>query len=77
MSELLACPFCGETPNYDSENTYGLRDGGYKYGCVVCQCGALGPDVRTGYKDWTDWREDAAKAWNDRAQPPAMTGRDK
>lgn len=63
---LEPCPWCGEVPNEDS---YALRDGGYKYGGVVCGCGAQGPDVRTDYRDWPAWKPEAIAAWNARRAP--------
>ena len=62
--ELKPCPFCGDIP---SENSHALTDGGFKYGAIQCGCGALGPDVRTEYKDWPHWRDAAFAAWNERA----------
>lgn len=64
--ELKPCPFCGETP---SEDSYAHADGGYKYGAISCSCGVIGPDVRTGYKKWPEWRDSAVTAWNERAVP--------
>ncbi|AXS87432.1 hypothetical protein D0Y56_10855 [Pseudomonas aeruginosa] len=64
--ELKPCPFCGETPGEDS---YAHADGGYKYGAISCSCGVIGPDVRTGYKSWPEWRDSAVTAWNERAVP--------
>ncbi|HBO4889364.1 TPA: Lar family restriction alleviation protein [Pseudomonas aeruginosa] len=64
--ELKPCPFCGETPGVDS---YAHADGGYKYGSICCSCGVIGPDVRTGYKKWPEWRDAAVAAWNERAVP--------
>ncbi|HCF6144442.1 TPA: Lar family restriction alleviation protein [Pseudomonas aeruginosa] len=64
--ELKPCPFCGETPGADS---YAHADGGYKYGAISCSCGVIGPDVRTGYKKWPEWRDAAVAAWNARAVP--------
>ncbi len=64
--ELKPCPFCGETPGEDS---YAHADGGYKYGAISCSCGVIGPDVRTGYKKWPEWRDSAVAAWNERAVP--------
>lgn len=61
---LEPCPWCGEVPGKDS---YALRDGGYKYGGIVCGCGAQGPDVRTDYYDWPHWKAAAIAAWNRRA----------
>ncbi|EIU3489456.1 Lar family restriction alleviation protein [Pseudomonas aeruginosa] len=64
--ELKPCPFCGETPGADS---YAHADGGCKYGAISCSCGVIGPDVRTGYKKWPEWRDSAITAWNERAAP--------
>lgn len=64
--ELKPCPFCGETPGADS---YAHADGGCKYGAISCSCGVIGPDVRTGYKKWPEWRDSAITAWNERAVP--------
>ncbi|HFQ8088848.1 TPA: Lar family restriction alleviation protein, partial [Pseudomonas aeruginosa] len=64
--ELKPCPFCGETPGADS---YAHADGGCKYGAISCSCGVIGPDVRTGYKSWPEWRDSAVTAWNERAVP--------
>lgn len=66
MPELKPCPFCGDTPGEDS---YTLTDGGFKYGAISCGCGAIGPDVRTGYKDWPEWKDAAVEEWNARAIP--------
>jgi len=63
---LGPCPWCGEVPNEDS---YALRDGGYKYGGVVCGCGVQGPDVRTDYREWPAWKPAAIAAWNERRAP--------
>lgn len=70
MSEPLAakpCPFCGDAIDVENEGHFGYKDGGTKWGAVVCGCGALGPDVRTGYAPWKIWRESALKEWNQRA----------
>ncbi|MGZ2976711.1 Lar family restriction alleviation protein [Pseudomonas aeruginosa] len=64
--EMKPCPFCGETPGADS---YAHADGGCKYGAISCSCGVIGPDVRTGYKKWPEWRDSAITAWNERAVP--------
>lgn len=64
MPELKPCPFCGSTP---SEDSHTLTDGGFKYGAIACGCGAIGPDVRTGYKQWPEWKEAAVAEWNERA----------
>ncbi|CAE6905906.1 conserved protein of unknown function [Pseudomonas marincola] len=66
MSKLKACPFCGENPPDDSHT---LTDGGFKYGAVVCGCGAVGPDTRTDYKEWPHWKTAALAEWNRRAIP--------
>lgn len=61
--KLKACPFCGEHPGEDS---HVLTDGS-KYGAIQCgSCCAIGPDVRTGYKEWPEWKDAAVEAWNER-----------
>ncbi|MBU0901921.1 MAG: Lar family restriction alleviation protein [Gammaproteobacteria bacterium] len=71
--ELKACPcpFCGDTPGEDAHT---LTDGGFKYGAIQCGCGAIGPDVRTEYKDWPHWKDAAIREWNTRAQLPSQGG---
>lgn len=71
--ELKACPcpFCGDTPGEDAHT---LTDGGFKYGAIQCGCGAIGPDVRTDYKDWPHWKDAAIREWNTRAQLPSQGG---
>lgn len=67
-NQLLPCPFCGGSAAYQR-----LRDGS-KYGAYECgECGAQGPDVRTGYGPEEEWRDKATAAWNERssAAPPA------
>ncbi len=61
---IKPCPFCGETPDYDDPHTFDC-DQGTKWGFVQCCC--RGPDVRTGYGPLEEWRDDAIKAWNERA----------
>lgn len=63
---MKPCPFCGDTPGDDS---YTLTDGGFKYGAISCGCGAVGPDVRTLYKQWPEWKDAAVAEWNERAIP--------
>lgn len=61
------CPFCGCRVDVNSETFFRQTDGP-KWGAVMCGgCGALGPEVRTGYADWKIWRESALKEWNQRA----------
>jgi hypothetical protein len=67
MSKLLNCPFCDDVVTKDH---CALVDGGYKYGSILCGCGARGPDVRTGYKSAEHWGADAIKEWNTRAPTP-------
>lgn len=73
-NQLLPCPFCGGAAAYQR-----LRDGS-KYGAYECgECGAQGPDVRTGYGPEEEWREKATAAWNERSaatQPAAGTTSD-
>lgn len=62
MENLLPCPFCGgeaEIFDYDPENEVGFHEP-YTVQCSN-QCCCLGKDFRT--------REEAAEAWNRRAQP--------
>lgn len=68
-NQLLPCPFCGGSAAYQR-----LLDGS-KYGAHECgECGAQGPDVRTGYGPEEEWRDKATAAWNERsaAVPPAV-----
>lgn len=65
-AELNPCPWCGESPDANGENTYRLTDG-LKYGAV--QCCIVGPEVRTDYKDVAHWKDRAIEAWNERAVP--------
>ena len=64
MSDLLPCPFCGHT---------GLifEDGStHRWGVASCDgCGATAGSVRRSYTDDGEWRAEAIKAWNHRAQP--------
>lgn len=74
MIEMLPCPFCGETPNRQSiildENQ------GMKWGSVVCECGARGPEVRTHRKvDGSEkWHDTAIKEWNTRKLKKKLSG---
>lgn len=72
---LLPCPFCGGQPDYDDAASFtGLEGAGFaKWGAVQCGCGVIGPDVRTGYASFEEWRERAAEEWNRRA---ALTSHD-
>jgi len=65
-SGMLPCPFCGTTPDEDDPNTF-VETQGTKWGAVTCGCGAMGPDVRTGYEPWLKWKFSAIKEWNTRA----------
>ena len=68
--ELLPCPFCGDVP----VSLYGVHAGerSDKWGGV--QCCIQGPEVRTGYGPVEDWRDDAVRAWNTRADlAPKLT----
>lgn len=71
MSELLPCPFCGQTPDINGLHTFQSSQG-TKWGSVVCCC--TGPEVRTGYGHVDEWRQDAIDAWNTRAARPDREG---
>lgn len=57
-SELKNCPFCGGSAVWN--------DTGNKPCFVICKCGAIGPDARSG--------EEAIAAWNTRPDAPAPEG---
>ena len=62
---MIPCPFCKCKQFYYDTNQ------GTKWGFVVCvECGATGPEVRTGYNtsDNAEWHKDANKAWNTRTE---------
>lgn len=59
MSDHKPCPFCG------GEGKPALSDG-VKWGCIECDCGARGPDVRTGYGPVEEWAERAWAEWDRR-----------
>jgi hypothetical protein len=72
MSErvLRPCPFCAAVPQQPV--CFHKPDGqGGKWGYVMCtNCGACGPDVRTGYyADVEHWAPAAAASWNHRDPP--------
>lgn len=69
MDELKPCPFCGETPDADNPDTFQSSQG-RKWGYVVC-CGQ-GPEVRTGYRPVSEWKDDAIAWWNSRSPDPAV-----
>lgn len=71
-TELLPCPWCGETPDVSTDASFRLTDG-VKYGAL--QCCVVGPEVRTDYKDVPHWRERAIAAWNERKSPEATTAK--
>ncbi len=62
-NKLKPCPFCGVTPDEDSHYT----NQGTKWGGILC-C-IEGPEVRTSYKAWPFFKQDAIDAWNDRKEP--------
>jgi hypothetical protein len=66
-AELLACPFCGETPDVNKRETFTMEDQP-KWASVNC-C-ITGPEVRTGYEKWPAWKQDAIDAWNERPASP-------
>ena len=64
-SDTKPCPFCGATGIIFKETDT------EKWGAAYCpQCGAAGPDVRTGYNMEPDapWHKDALEEWNKRAE---------
>ena len=62
-NKLKPCPFCGVTPDEDSH----YINQGTKWGGILC-C-IEGPEVRTSYKAWPFFKQDAIDAWNDRKEP--------
>ena len=73
--KLKPCPFCSNKKHFNF-TTYQTT----KWGQVECaECGAQGPEVRTGYHDTTlcrpinevknmlPWHDEAIDAWNRRA----------
>lgn len=58
----VPCPFCGAT------SVSFARVDGYKWGAVICSCGAQGPDVRTSYdiSENAPWHKEALMEWNKR-----------
>ncbi len=64
--KIKPCPFCGCVLSADCPKSFEVNQGA-KYGFVTCaECACAGPEVRTGYDVWTEWRDDAIKAWNKR-----------
>lgn len=60
--ELLPCPFCGGPADFSDDGCIG-----YAY-CIHCL-------ARTDdYYSWRDknWKENAARDWNDRVYPPEV-----
>lgn len=68
---IKPCPFCGEVPDV-SNHAHFQHTGGYKYGALVCGCGAQAPEVRADYKEVSHWKAVAIDAWNDRAAQPSV-----
>lgn len=69
-SDLKPCPFCGHTPDINLPSTF-QEINGCKWGAVVCCC--TGPEVRTGYKKWHYWKQDAINEWNERIEVQSLT----
>jgi len=66
MPDPLRCPFCGQPPLVSGEVSH-TSDDHQKWGAIMCPtCGAQGPDVRTGWKPFAEWAEDAIARWNKR-----------
>jgi hypothetical protein len=63
VAEALPCPFCGEVPTI--ANVRADENQGTKWGGVVCSCGIVGPEVRTGYEPVAKWADKAIREWND------------
>jgi hypothetical protein len=63
VAEALACPFCGFVPTI--VNVRADENQGTKWGGVVCSCGVVGPEVRTGYEPVAKWADKAIREWND------------
>ena len=63
---LLPCPFCGEVPKIENITFCAAT----KWGAVHCCC--VGPEVRTGYRDVDQWRDEAIEEWNIRASEDAL-----
>lgn len=65
---MKPCPFCGAT-----DGLWFCLVPSHKWGFVRCSnCGAQGPEVRTGYDTSEDapWRADAEREWNGRVEEP-------
>ena len=63
---MKPCPFCGETPDENDEDTFGTCDNG-RHGFVRCGCGANGPTVPIDmlFKKVPTWHAWAVECWND------------
>ncbi len=58
--KIKGCRWCNMTPQYF------YMSQGYKWGGVECDCGARGPDTRTGYdeSEGAEWHLEAIREWN-------------
>jgi Lar family restriction alleviation protein len=62
--EPKPCPFCGSSAEYIKPVTDTPAG---KWGYMECgNCGARGPDVRTGYRPPDHWEDEAIVQWNQR-----------
>jgi len=57
-----SCPFCGQIPT-NKDKWFDTNTAG-KWGYVQC-CGQ-GPDIRAGYRELHEWKQEALDAWNTR-----------
>jgi Lar family restriction alleviation protein len=73
VNEPKPCPFCGDVPDVTKEGHFPDSQG-TKWGNLMCGCSAMGPEVRTHYGPWTEWRAAAIEAWNTRAPSTPKQG---
>lgn len=72
----LPCPFCGFEIDPEDEDYFDPCRDSPKWGSIICQCGATGPEIRTGYQSWKIWRRTAILLWNRRVQTANSPGLD-
>jgi Lar family restriction alleviation protein len=74
--ELKPCPFCGETPNVESEETWDFGGDGPppRYSVRCDTCGARGPHGHGKFrKDYAGAQVNAAQLWNKAPRASAET----